>query len=311
MNIDEKSVIVILTCNGEKTIKKLLESLKSQKVQRKMLIIDSESDDSTMKIIDEMKMDIEVKRIRRADFNHGATRQMAVDMCRKAEYFVFLTQDVIMAENDTIEKLLACFSDKRIGCAYGRQLPNENSGILGAHARLFNYPPKSQIKGMEDAKKLGIKTAFISDSFAAYRGKALDEISGFPKNVILSEDTYVAANMLIRGWKVFYCAEARVYHSHDYTMIEEFKRYFDIGVFHAREPWIRKKFGKAEKEGKRFILSEFKFTLLHGISFIPNLILRNLLKYFGYQLGLRENMINLRLKKRISMCGFFWNEVIK
>ena len=75
-------MIVILTCNGEKTIKKLLESLKSQKVQRKMLIIDSESDDSTMKIIDEMKMDIEVKRIRRADFNHGATRQMAVDMCR-------------------------------------------------------------------------------------------------------------------------------------------------------------------------------------------------------------------------------------
>lgn len=306
MNIDEKTIIVILTCNGEKTIKKLLKSLQRQKKQKRILVIDSESDDSTIKIISEMKMNIKIKKICRSDFNHGKTRQMAIDMCRNAEYFVFLTQDVIIAENDAIEKLLTCFENKQIGCAYGRQLPHKNAGILGAHARLFNYSKQSQIKKMEDAKNLGIKTIFISDSFAAYRRKALEDVGGFPRNVILSEDSYVAAKMLMNGWDVFYCAEAMAYHSHDYTIVEEFKRYFDIGVFHAREAWIREEFGKAEKEGMRFIFSEFKYAFSYGISLIPSLILRNLLKYLGYQLGLKENIISLRLKRKISMCGFFW-----
>lgn len=146
MNVDDKVFIVILTCNGEKTIRNLLESLKRQEHQRKILIIDSESSDSTIKIISEMNMEIKVKSIFHKEFNHGATRQMAVNMCKDAEYIIFLTQDVILAETNTIEKLLDCFKDKKIGCAYGRQLPHKNAGILGTHARLFNYPEQSQIK---------------------------------------------------------------------------------------------------------------------------------------------------------------------
>lgn len=307
MNVDDSLVIVILTCNGEKTIKELLESLKEQEHKGEIVVIDSESDDSTMKIISEMDMDIKVKSISRKEFNHGATRQMAVNMYKDAEYYVFLTQDVILAEKIAIEKLIDCFKDEKIGCAYGRQLPHKNAGILGRHARIFNYPGQNQIRKMEDAKKWGIKTVFISDSFAAYRRTALDEVGGFPQNVILSEDTYVAAKMLINGWNIFYCAEAKVYHSHDYTVVEEFKRYFDIGAFHAREFWIQKRFGKAEKEGRKFILSEINYIFQKENPIkICSVFGRMIIKYAGYFCGKHEKSIPNPIKAWLSMTPNFW-----
>lgn len=56
-------------------------------------------------------------------------------------------------------------------------------------------------------------------------------MGGFPEDVIGSEDAYVAARMLLGGYAVRYATTAEVYHSHDYSVLEEFRRYFDIGVF--------------------------------------------------------------------------------
>lgn len=91
-----------------------------------------------------------------------------------------------------------------------------------------------------------------------YRRSALEAVGGFPADVIGSEDAYVAARMLLAGWKVQYAASAQVYHSHDYRLMDEFHRYFDIGVFYGREPWIRQAFGDAGGEGKRYVLAELR-----------------------------------------------------
>ncbi len=39
-------------------------------------------------------------------------------------------------------------------------------------------------------------------------------------------------------------------------LVQEMKRYFDMGVFHASEPWIRQELGGAEGEGLKFVVSE-------------------------------------------------------
>ena len=122
-----------------------------------------------------------------------------------------------------------------VGCASGRQLPHSDASLLASHARHFNYPNVSSIRDEKSISTLGLKAAFCSNSFAAYRVSALYECGGFPLNVILGEDMYVAAKMLLRGYKTAYVANATVYHSHNYSPIEEFKRYFDTGVYHARE----------------------------------------------------------------------------
>lgn len=301
-----KIVIVIPTLNGGDRLNQLLMSIASQSYQPyQKIIIDSASNDNTLLVA--KKYGFRVVSISREVFNHGSTRQQGVEMVEEADIIIFLTQDTILADSETLSRLIACFINSDIGAAYGRQLPHFKATPLEAHARIFNYSAVSRIKSIEDAPKLGIKTAFISNSFAAYRRSALMDVGGFPSNTILSEDTYVAAKMLLNGWKVAYCAEAQVYHSHNYSFIQEFKRYFDIGVFQARESWIREKFGQAEGEGLRYVISEMKYLWKNNYAYlIPSACIRTVLKYMGYKLGLWENKIPIFIKRRLSMHNRFW-----
>lgn len=239
-------------------------------------------------------------------FNHGGTRRKAAEACEKYAFLVYMTQDAVLTDKYALSNLLKAFEDKDIGCAYGRQLPNPDAGIMAAHARLFNYPDKSQIKQLSDREGLGIKTVFISDTFAAYRRSALFAIGNFPEHVILSEDTYVAAKMVLAGWKVAYRADAKVYHSHNYTIMQEFRRYFDTGVFHAEEPWIRKSFGVAEGEGKRFVLSEARYILSHKPWLIISMAMRDGMKFLGYRMGISYRSLPCSIIKKVSMMKSYW-----
>ena len=303
-----KVQIIIPIYRPDDKFLELLRMIKRQSVKElPVLLIDS---GKGVFYGDEIKgMDIQVRTIDSRDFNHGGTRQWGMELYPEAAVYVFLTQDAILADESSVENLLAAFDDENVGCAYGQQLPHKDAGVFGAIARAFNYPPTSHVYGFEDRELHGIKTAFISNSFAAYRKEAMQQVWGFPSNTILSEDMCVAAKMLLRGWKVAYVANAMVYHSHDYTVWQEFKRYFDIGVFHARESWIRKEFGKAEGEGKRFVMTELRYILKHSPHRIFEMILRDGMKFLGYRMGLNEKNLSIRWKRKMSMFSRYWDRV--
>src|SRR5690606_16982827 len=111
------------------------------------------------------------------------------------------------------------------------------------------------------------------------------ELGGFPERSIVSEDMYFAAKAALAGYKIAYVPEATARHSHNYTPAQEFRRYFDIGVFHHDEAWIGRAFGGAGGEGKRFLLSELRYLLRHAPLWIPRACIHNVLKILGYKLG--------------------------
>ncbi len=299
------TALCIPTLDAQKGAEKLLASLARQTVRPdRFIVIDSSSGDATAKIFRDAGATVEI--IDRREFNHGGTRQLGVRMLSDADLIVFLTQDAVPADTMALERLLGCFEDQQVAAGYGRQLPHPGAGPIEAHARLFNYPGESRTKTWMDRESLGIKTVFISNSFAAYRRSDLLEVGGFPDHLILGEDTYVAAKLLQAGKKIAYCAEARVFHSHNYTFSEEFRRYFDTGVLHAREPWIREKFGGAGGEGWRYLKSEMRYLLGRNPLLLPSAIIRTALKLAGFRLGLQERRLPLRLKRRLSMFRFFW-----
>ena len=301
--------IIIPTLNAEKRIHRLLVSLKSQTVPCDIVVIDSSSNDGTVNIAKSNGARTII--IERGDFNHGGTRNRASREV-EGDILVFLTHDAVLADDSAIENLIRPFSDdEMIGASYGRQLPHPGAGAIEAHARLFNYPSESITKNMADVSRLGIRTAFISNSFAAYRRIALFDVEGFPSDIIFGEDMFVGAKMLLAGWKIAYCAEAKVYHSHKYGYINEFKRYFDIGVFHSREQWIRKSFGQSEGEGMRFVSSELKYLWYNNPLLIPSAILRTALKLIGYKVGFFERHLPHWLKSRLSMNAPFWESKIR
>lgn len=213
--------------------------------------------------------------------------------------------ELMINENNIIQ----VFENEKVGGAYWRQLSYEDTNLFGKHLREFNYKDKSYIRNKDDIKEFGLKTAFLSDSFAAYRKSALESIGFFKDGLILGEDTYAGAKMSLSGYSLAYVAEAKVYHSHSYTVLQEFKRYFDIGVFHKSESWILESFGKAEGEGMKYIKSEIKYLLNHKAWYLlPEFFIRNGMKYLGYKLGQKYEKLPTWMIQKFSMHHRWWNK---
>jgi rhamnosyltransferase len=300
-----KTAVIIPIYHPDGRFNELLQSLQAQSWQDfDLWILDSGSADEYQPLLAGLRA--KVQKIDPKQFNHGGTRRQAVEQIA-ADFYVFLTQDAVLHDIETLMKLLNIFQrDEKAGCVYGRQLPHSGAGIFGSYARSFNYGRQSYVRSQKDIPRYGIKTCFLSDSFAAYRRTALLAVGGFPSDAICSEDMYAAAKMVLAGWDVAYAADASVYHSHDYSIWQEFCRYFDTGTFHAREGWIRERFGKAEGEGKRFVLGEIKYILKHKPYLLFSMFIRDGMKFAGYRLGIMEKYLPIGLKKRISMNRNYW-----
>lgn len=306
-----KVSFIIPVYNPGPNIKEIIKCIKDFSVQdeieTEIIVIDSSSTDGSTLFMDSDKA-VRLIKIEKKQFNHGGTRNIAFSES-SGEYIIFLTQDVIIPNPECLIKIIRVLeSNPKVGIAYGRQLPKKDSDFFGRSARQINYPPESRIKSLRDKDRLGIKTVFVSNSFAAYRRTALQDVSGFPTNVIMNEDQYVGAKLIEKGWSIAYVAEACVYHSHNFSHSQEFKRYFDIGVFFGREKWILRDFSKAEGEGAKFVLGQFRSLITTGRAYlIPSFLIRNFLKYLGYKLGMNERLLPLSLKKKMSMNKQFWN----
>jgi rhamnosyltransferase len=305
MKLSHTFSVIIPTLNASQVWSRMEEGLKKQRMRpHRILIVDSESNDGTAALAS--RAGFEIVSIPRHTFNHGGTRSLAASLALEDGILVYLTQDCILANEDSLETLLSAFSEPQVGAAYGRQLPHLGARPIEAHARNFNYPPVSDLRSLESRQRLGFKAAFISNSFAAYRRSALEAVGGFPSDVIFGEDTVTAARMLVEGWKIAYVAEAEAYHSHTYSWRQDFRRYFDIGVLHARESWMIKTFGTTGGEGSRFVFSELAYLWPKYAWLIPSALIRTAAKFAGYRLGLIEARLSPRLKYHLSMHRTFW-----
>jgi rhamnosyltransferase len=300
--------VIVPTLNAAKDWPLFAPALLACVRPEQVLIVDSESTDDTVELA--RAAGFHLCSVARAKFNHGGTRQMAAEMLPNAKILVYMTQDAVLADPDALTKLLAVFDDPDVGAACGRQLPRPGAEAIEIHARNFNYPAASQVRSLNSREQLGIKAVFLSNSLAAYRRSTLMDVGGFPTKVLFGEDTITAARMLLAGYKVAYVAEARAYHSHPYTWMQEFKRYFDIGVLHSRERWLLKEFGQASGEGKRFVRSELLYLWQNDAGQIPAALMHTLGKLLGYRLGRTETRLSTRVKRQLSMHPKFWEEPI-
>jgi rhamnosyltransferase len=268
-----------------------------------VVVIDSGSSDGSAAVARQYGFDVHI--IDACEFDHGKTRNYALEFV-SSDYVIFMTQDAVLADETAIPSLLSAFDDENVMAAYGRQLPAINATPPAAHARIFNYPSESIIKSADVISLLGIKAAFISNSFAAYRVAYLRELGGFPEKVIFAEDMFLGAKIISSSGAIAYCAQAAVYHSHNYTLAQEFRRYFDAGVFHAQNSGLRDLVGQVEGEGVRFVRSELQFLWQRAPRWMPIAILSTLLKWCGFKLGLHYEQLPKSWRQVFSMNKKYW-----
>lgn len=298
------TVIVPTYKPGEK-FGRLMERLQTQTVlPDKIIIINTEKKFWKESVISGIK-GVEVVHISRNEFDHGKTRAQAAKMT-DSEFLVYFTQDAVPADDYTLENLLKPFGDPQIGAAYGRQLPDKDCRLIESYTRSFNYPGESRKKTEADLPKMGIKTFFCSNVCAAYRKSIYEKMGGFSYPAIFNEDMVMAGNMIKKGYAVFYVADARVIHSHNYTWRQQFQRNFDLAVSQADHPEVFKGV-PSEREGMRLVKDTASYLVEKGrFWLLPSLVMSSGFKFLGYRLGKSYKRLPKRLIAKCTMNPGYW-----
>ena len=268
--------------NAENYIKSLNESLLMQeKVNiNKIKYIVTKSNDKTTDILDEMNIDYE--EILPSEFSHSLTREKAAKESN-ADIIVFITQDIIIKDKLWLYFLTKDIIEGNCEETYSRQIAKDNG--IEKYTRELNYPEQSKILTKNDVEKLGIKAFFSSDASSAIKREIFVELNGYDrKNLPTSEDMYITYKLIMKGYRVKYCADSVIYHSHDYGVKENYKKYYDIGKFFKQNSYLNKyKVNKAGGGMAKYILKRaiqdrnWKVIL----NFFPNMISR----FIGMEIG--------------------------
>src|ERR1700761_1873175 len=100
--------LVIPTLNAGEQWIDCLNAVKIQTCQpHRLLNIDSASKDATVDIA--KTYGFASMNIERREFNHGGTRQLAVNLLDDCEIVVFLTQDAILDNRDSLRNIVESF----------------------------------------------------------------------------------------------------------------------------------------------------------------------------------------------------------
>ena len=269
--------------NAEKYIKNLHKSiLKQEKVEIKNIrYIVTKGNDNIEEILKKIGNCI-YSVIEPTEFSHSLTREKEA-FRSDADILVFITQDIIIERTDWLYNLIKNIQNNEADASYSRQLCKDNS--IEKYTRESNYPPESKIVSKEDIDELGLKTFFFSDASSAIKRETFVKLNGYDgKKLSISEDMYIAYKIIMNGYRIKYCADSEVIHSHKFSLKQQYKRYYDTGKFFKENSYLNEyKVNKAGGSLAIYILKrayqDKNWKVL--VQFVPNMAAR----FIGMKMG--------------------------
>jgi glycosyltransferase involved in cell wall biosynthesis len=215
--------VIIPVLNGEEYLAEVLEAVLGQQTDAELevLVIDSGSTDRSLEIARDAGVNL--IEIPNSEFQHGRTRNFGMRNTR-GELVAFLTQDATPASPHWVEAYREAFRlDDHVGAAYGPHLPRP--GVNPLMARLLTeFFAGFSPEGGPVVHHKGDLT-FLSNSNSCLSRAAWQQIPF--RAIPYAEDQAMGADLLEAGWTKVYMPEAAALHSHDYGLVESWKRYFD------------------------------------------------------------------------------------
>jgi O-antigen biosynthesis protein len=230
-----KVTVVILTKNPGPIFKEVLISALNQDTPWKYetLVVDSGSTDGTIEFVRSFA-DVRLLEIKSSEFGHGRTRNFAVSMA-KGQYVAMLTHDAKpMNQNWLVNLVKPLEGNTTVAGVFGRHkaYPEHTHYIKRDMEMHFNgFLQWPAVMGIEDperyAREEGYRQLlhFFSDNNACLRKEIWRKIP-YP-DVNFAEDQLWAKAIIEAGYKRAYADDAIVYHSHDYSIKDTFRRSFD------------------------------------------------------------------------------------
>lgn len=171
---------IITTKNNEKTLERLLQSIKKQTYKNwEIVVVDNNSTDNTKEI---------AKKYTKKVFNKGPERSVQRNFGvtkARGEYVAILDSDMVLSRNVASE-IGAEFNDPRIG---GLVIPEKSIGSgYWARVRAFERVFYEGDRGIEAAR--------------AFRGKIFKQFGGYDENITGPEDADLPLRMRKAGVKI-------------------------------------------------------------------------------------------------------------
>ena len=221
-DIKVETSIVIRTLNEGKHLRRLLESIQRQTYRDwEIVLVDSSSTDSTLDIAQQYTSNI--YHISQEEFTFGRSLNLG---CRHARgrYLVLVSAHTYPLSNIWLSNLIGPFNDPSIAIVYGRQRGVENSRI-------------SEERDLE--RIFGMTSRILIDEPSGHNGNAairqdiwLEE--PFDETLTGLEDLDWARKVQRRGYRIYYAANAAVYHIHEESVRQVYRRFFREGIAHRR-----------------------------------------------------------------------------
>ncbi|MBI1283656.1 MAG: glycosyltransferase [Thiobacillus sp.] len=298
--------VIILTKNGERYLRSLLDGLLAQNLaeQFEIILIDSGSTDGTLKIVADYPA-VRLFEIQPDEFGHGKTRNLGSRLAG-GEFLVYIPQDATPVGHDWLDTLLRPFENPSVAGVYARQIPRTDASAMEKFFLLDAYRPNPEIRSLAHGDEISLARCFFSTVSGAVRA-SMSSSHPFREDIIMSEDQAWASEVMRAGFSIAYEPRACVLHSHQYGVVEIFRRNFDSG--YSIHQIFAGKTGIPLFHALKKLAKEAVFILHNGggadlLRFLPYEIAR----HTGFLLGLRAEKLPVSVRKACGNLRYFWEQ---
>jgi rhamnosyltransferase len=297
--------VVIPTVNAEPLLPALLEAVFSQEPTSpsEVVLVDSMSTDATRDIAASAPR---VRVVPIADFSHGRARNLGA-RAATGEILVMLTQDAMPADRNWLAALLTPFADPQVVASYSRQVPRADANPMERFFLERRFPPRPPVRRERrgDAP-LTLEDVFFSNVSAAIRREALVS-HPFDEGLIMSEDQQFSRDVIAAGHAVVYQPESVVIHSHDYSLVTCFRRYFDSACS-LKVIFPEHGLARTVAMAASYVPDEARYMMRgHPLS-LPKYLFYNLAKVGGTLAGLVGERLPRRVARALSLHRYHWEK---
>lgn len=207
--------VVIRTLNEAKHLPALLASIQQQVLgghQCEVVLVDSGSRDGTLQIAD--SHGCRIAHIRKEDFSFGRSLNMG---CQAAsgDALVFVSGHCVPVDLHWLARLVAPLGVDGIALSYGGQVGDDSTHFSERQIFAKYFPAQSQVP----------QTGFYCNNANAALLRSEWEQLRFDEDLTGLEDMYLAKELVQRGRKIAYVADAKVYHLHDESWAQVRRRF--------------------------------------------------------------------------------------
>jgi rhamnosyltransferase len=229
----EKVSVVIPTFNAGPGFEELLRKIDAQEgdFEREVVVIDSGSTDGTAEL--SKTYGAALHRVPKADFNHGATRDLGVSLS-SGEYVALTVQDAVPLDDRWLAAMVENLQeDARVAAVYGRHVPRPDAGLMtralvgnlavaGLERREQEIQDLAQYLSLPPANRR--RTAAFDNVSSCLRRSVWEE---FPfGKADFAEDLRWGKKVVEAGYKIVYEPGSVVAHSHERGALYDLRRHY-------------------------------------------------------------------------------------